>query len=156
MKRVYINEEVCIGCRLCEVYCRLKHSRYDDIIKAHKKEFPRPVSRVRVDENGAISLSVRCQQCTDAACVRACLTGALSRDTLSGIITVDENKCIACGTCVLACPLGVPVIDEDRKKMVKCDLCQDEEIPVCVANCPNEALIYAEVPDAAGAARGRG
>ena len=74
MKRVYINEEVCIGCRLCEVYCRLKHSRYDDIIKAHKKEFPRPVSRVRVDENGAISLSVRCQQCTDAACVRACLT----------------------------------------------------------------------------------
>jgi Fe-S-cluster-containing hydrogenase component 2 len=31
--------------------------------------------------------------------------------------------------------------------MVKCDLCQGEEIPVCVAHCPNEALIYVEVPD---------
>jgi Fe-S-cluster-containing hydrogenase component 2 len=28
--------------------------------------------------------------------------------------------------------------------MVKCDLCQGEEIPACVANCPNEALIYAD------------
>jgi Fe-S-cluster-containing hydrogenase component 2 len=31
--------------------------------------------------------------------------------------------------------------------MVKCDLCQDEEIPVCVANCPNEALVYMEEPE---------
>jgi Fe-S-cluster-containing hydrogenase component 2 len=24
--------------------------------------------------------------------------------------------------------------------VAKCDLCPDRELPVCVANCPNEAL----------------
>lgn len=147
MKRVYVNEDVCIGCRLCEVYCRLKHSKTQDLIKAHKREFPRPLPRLRVDENGVLSLSVRCQHCKDAPCIQACLTGALSRDPVSSLVDVDEERCIGCGTCVIACPLGVPKLDTDRKKMVKCDLCQDEEIPVCVANCPNEALIYAEVED---------
>jgi Fe-S-cluster-containing hydrogenase component 2 len=41
----------------------------------------------------------------------------------------------------------VPRLDKEQKKMVKCDLCQDEKIPVCVANCPNEALVYAEVEE---------
>jgi carbon-monoxide dehydrogenase iron sulfur subunit len=147
MKRVYVNEDVCIGCRLCEVYCRLKHSRTKDLIKAHKQETPKPLPRLRVDESGVLSLSVRCQHCEDAPCIQACLTGALSRDPETSLVTVDEERCIGCGTCVLACPLGVPRLDESRKIMVKCDLCQDEEIPPCVANCPNEALIYAEVED---------
>lgn len=149
MKRVYINQDACIGCRLCETYCRLKHSKYTDLVKAHKREFPRPVSRVRVDENGAVSLSVRCQHCVDAACIRACLTGALYRNEATGTIEVDEERCIGCGTCSLVCPLGVPLVDDTLKKMVKCDLCQDEEVPVCVVNCPNEALVFAELPEEA-------
>jgi len=149
MKQVIIKDQVCIGCRLCEVYCRLKHSRSKDLVKAHKKETPRPVSRLRVDESGIISLSVRCQHCADAPCLRACLTGALSRDPATSLVMVDEDRCIGCGTCSLACPLGVPKLDPARQKMVKCDLCQGEEIPACVANCPNEALIYAEVADEA-------
>jgi carbon-monoxide dehydrogenase iron sulfur subunit len=145
MKKVFINEQVCIGCRLCEVYCRMKHSRTGDLVKAYKRETPRPLPRLRVDESGIVSLSVRCQHCADAPCIQACLTGALSRDPLTSLVNVDEERCIGCGTCALVCPLGVPKIDTAQKKMVKCDLCQDEEIPVCVANCPNEALYYAEV-----------
>jgi carbon-monoxide dehydrogenase iron sulfur subunit len=147
MKQVYLKEQVCIGCHLCEVYCRLKQARSKDLVKAYKKESPRPLPRVRVDENGIVSLSVRCQHCVDAPCIRACLTGALSRDPSTSLVTVDEERCIGCGTCSLVCPLGVPKLDAAQKKMVKCDLCQDEEIPVCVANCPNEALVYADVPD---------
>jgi len=147
MKQVYIKEQVCIGCHLCEVYCRLKQARSKNLVKAYKKESPRPLSRVRVDENGIVSLSVRCQHCVDAPCIRACLTGALYRDPSTSLVAVDEERCIGCGTCSLVCPLGVPKLDAAQKKMVKCDLCQDEEIPVCVANCPNEALVYADVPD---------
>jgi carbon-monoxide dehydrogenase iron sulfur subunit len=145
MKQVYIKEQVCIGCHLCEVYCRLKHSHSGDLVRAFKKETPKPLPRLRVDESGIVSLSVRCQHCSDAPCIRACLTGALSRDPLTSLVNVDEERCIGCGTCALACPLGIPKLDTAQKKMVKCDLCQDEEIPVCVANCPNEALYYAEV-----------
>ncbi|HJX13925.1 MAG TPA: 4Fe-4S dicluster domain-containing protein [Dehalococcoidales bacterium] len=155
MKKVYVNEPACMGCRLCEVYCRLKHSRSRDLVKAFKSEFPAPISRVRVDENGVVSLSVRCQHCADAPCIPACLTGALSRDPATRLVNVDEEKCIACGTCALVCPFGVPRLDTAQKRMVKCDLCQDEQIPVCVANCPNEALVFAEVPDESPTAKTR-
>jgi carbon-monoxide dehydrogenase iron sulfur subunit len=147
MKQIYVNEQACIGCHLCEVYCRLQHARTGDLVKAFKKESPQPLPRLRVDECGIISLSVRCQHCEDAPCVNACITGALSRDPLTSLVNVDEERCIGCGTCALVCPLGVPKLDTAQKKMVKCDLCQEEEIPACVANCPNEALVYVEVSD---------
>lgn len=147
MRRVYVKEEVCIGCHLCEVYCRLQHARSTDLVKAFKRESPRTLPRLRVEERGVVSLSVRCQHCDDAPCIQACLTGAMSRDPVSSLVTVDEERCIGCGTCLLVCPLGVIRLNAEEKKMAKCDLCQGEEIPVCVANCPNEALIYVEVPD---------
>jgi carbon-monoxide dehydrogenase iron sulfur subunit len=147
MKKVFVNEEVCIGCGLCEVYCRLQHSGTKDLVKAYKKESPRALPRVRVEEQGNVAFSVRCQQCDDAPCVQACLTGALSRDTETGAVIVDEEKCVGCWTCILVCPFGAVKQDISRKKTVRCDLCPGEEIPVCVLNCPNEALAYVEVQD---------
>jgi carbon-monoxide dehydrogenase iron sulfur subunit len=146
MRRVYVKEEVCIGCKLCEIYCQLHHADTADLVKAFKRNTP-PLPRLRVDERGVVSLSVRCQQCDDAPCVQACLTGALKRDPESRLVTVDEEKCIGCWTCVLVCPLAAIRQDKEQKKALKCDLCQGEEIPVCVANCPNEALIYVEEPE---------
>ena len=147
MKKVYVNEKVCIGCHLCEVFCQLQHARSGDLVKAFKKESPRAVPRIRVEENGVVALSIRCQHCEDAPCVKACLTGALRRDDETGVVAVDEDRCIGCGTCMLVCPMGVLRLDKDQKKMLKCDLCQGEDIPVCVANCPNEALVYVDVPE---------
>jgi carbon-monoxide dehydrogenase iron sulfur subunit len=144
MKRVYVKEDVCIGCHLCEVYCQRQHAPSKDLVKAFKRQSPRPLPRLRVEENGAISFSVRCQYCDDAPCTQACITGALTRDPATSIVTVDEERCLGCGTCMLVCPLGAIKLDAGRKKMVKCDLCQGEEIPACVANCPNEALVYME------------
>lgn len=145
MKRVYIKEEVCMGCGLCEVYCQLQHSQLKDLVKAFNRETPQPLPRVRVERDGPISLSIRCQQCMDTPCVFACLTGALSRDTLTGIVNIDEEKCVGCGTCTLVCPFGAIKQDNEREKAIKCDFCQGEEIPVCVANCPNEALVLVEI-----------
>jgi len=145
MRKVYVKEEVCIGCRLCEVYCQLKHACSADLVKAFKRESPPPLPRLRVDEKGVVSLSVRCQQCDEAPCIQACLTGALSRDPESRLVRVDEEKCIGCWTCLLVCPLAAIMQDTEQKKALKCDFCQAEEIPVCVANCPNEALVYVEV-----------
>jgi len=147
MKKVYVKEEACIGCHLCEVYCQLQHAQSKDLIKAFKRESPRPLSRLRVEERGPISFSVRCKQCDEAPCVYACLTGALARDPMRGVIIVDEERCIGCWTCMLVCPFGAIRQDTMRGKMLKCDLCADEDIPYCVVNCPNEALVYVDVED---------
>jgi carbon-monoxide dehydrogenase iron sulfur subunit len=142
MKRIYIKEEVCIGCSLCEVYCQMEHSRSKDLIKAFKVETPRPLPRLRVEAKKPVFLSVRCQHCEEPPCVYACLTGALQRETGSGVVTVDEERCVGCWTCILVCPFGAIRADTYRRRIAKCDLCPGEETPVCVTNCPNEALVY--------------
>lgn len=144
MKRVYVKEEVCMGCRLCEVHCRLEHSRSRDIIKAFTRESPRPVSRVRVESRHPVSFSVRCQHCEHPACVYSCLAGAISRDPETGAVVVDEERCAGCWTCLLACPFGAIMRDTARGRTAKCDLCPGADTPACVANCPNEALSYEE------------
>jgi carbon-monoxide dehydrogenase iron sulfur subunit len=62
-------------------------------------------------------------------------------DQANGIVTVDSEKCISCWTCIIACPYGALTRDASSKAVAKCDLCPGRDIPVCVANCPNEALV---------------
>ena len=147
MKRVYINEQACIGCGLCDVYCRVAHSDSKDLIKTFRKGLPKPIPRLSIESNGPTSFSVRCQHCDDAPCVYSCLTGALSRNPDSSIVTVDEERCVGCWTCVLACPLGAIKQDINQHRITKCDLCPMEETPACVCNCPNEALFCEDIQD---------
>ncbi len=141
MRRIYVREEVCIGCGLCRVYCQTEHSRSKDIIKAFKRESPRPLPRIRVERNGETCFSIQCRHCDDPVCVYSCLTGAMSKDPANGTVTIDADKCMGCWTCILVCPYGALTRDVNRKVVAKCDLCPDHEVPVCVANCPNEALV---------------
>jgi carbon-monoxide dehydrogenase iron sulfur subunit len=147
LKKVYVKEEFCMGCRLCEVYCAFKYTQARGLIKAYRCQVPRPKPRLRLEEKGHISFSVRCQHCDQAACAYACPTGALACSADAGLIAVDEEKCIGCWTCILACPFGAIKQDVKRKKILKCDLCQKEDVPVCVASCPNEALVYVDIPE---------
>jgi len=145
VKRIYVNEEYCIACRLCEIHCLTQHSRSRKIIKAFKEEDPRATARLLIEEEGPLSFAMPCRHCIEPVCAEACLTGAMHRNEDTGAILCDEDKCVGCWTCVMVCPFGVikrNVIG--RKAVSKCDLCYDKETPVCVANCPNEALVYEE------------
>ena len=140
MKRIYIRERVCIGCGLCQVACQVEHSQSKDIIKAFLKEFPQPLPRIRVETRGDISFAIQCRQCSEPWCVYSCLTGAMRKDPISGMVTVEAERCIGCWTCIVACPYGALTRDMSSKTVAKCDLCPGRDIPVCVVNCPNEAL----------------
>jgi len=144
VKRIYINEVACMGCGLCRIYCQIEHSNSKDIIKAFKKESPRPPSRVRVERNGEVCFSVQCRHCSEPWCVYPCLTGAMQKDPLSGVVSVDPEKCVGCWTCTVACPNGALVKDPNNKIVAECDFCAGQDKPVCVANCPNEALVLCE------------
>lgn len=143
MKRVYVKEEFCVGCGLCQVYCLTQHSESKDIIKAHKKEDPKPVSRIYKEEEEDFDFAVQCRHCDEAPCIQGCITGAMYRDEETGAVVRDEDKCVGCWTCVMVCPIGAVKRGIEGKKIaLKCDLCEGEETPVCVENCPNEALEY--------------
>jgi len=90
MKKIIIHEEHCIGCRLCEIQCLVKHSSSGKIIKAFREEYPRPISRVHVEEEGYLSFALQCRHCEDATCIENCMTGAMHRDEKSGAVICDE------------------------------------------------------------------
>jgi carbon-monoxide dehydrogenase iron sulfur subunit len=148
MKRIYVNEEYCIGCRLCEIHCQVQHSQSKKIIKAFREEDPKAMARLVVEEEGPLSFAMQCRHCEDARCLEACITGAMHRDEETGAVLCDEDKCVGCWMCVMVCPYGaIQRSLVGSKAASKCDLCIGEEIPVCVAHCPNEALIFVDEPE---------
>lgn len=147
MKRIYAKEEYCLGCRLCEIHCMVNHSKSGKIIKAYRTEREEIMPGIRVEESGSLSFALQCRHCDDAPCLEACITGAMHRDPGTGAVICDEERCVGCWSCVMICPVGAVRCGKTGKAASKCDLCMGGKTPVCVLNCPNEALIYEERAD---------
>lgn len=137
--RVICIPEYCLGCGLCEVYCAAQHDGYrGNVIKAYKKG--KPINRSRLVLSHPLSWLNTCMNCDDTPCVNACISGAMKVDD-EGQVYVDEDRCVACYTCVMVCPTGHLRPHPYKNTVIKCDLCRGEaDIPACVAHCPNEAL----------------
>lgn len=140
MKRVYVNEEWCLGCHLCEYNCAFANSGETYMPKALKDKKINP--RIQVEEGDRVNFAVSCRHCEDPICVKSCITGALSID--NGVICVDTDKCVGCYTCVLVCPYGCVMPAEDGHVIQKCELCTKNACgePACVTGCPNQAIVY--------------
>lgn len=145
MKKVYVNEERCLGCHLCEFYCAFANSGETDMAKAFKLG-RESAPRIRIEESDNINFAVQCRHCPDAICVKSCIAGALSKK--DGVVEIDRSKCVGCYTCVLTCPYGciVPDVKNDGKTVTKCELCLKNSCgePACVKGCPNRAIVYEE------------
>lgn len=107
-----------------------------DCINACKKEHG--VSRAKKSS----TIPVFCLQChpDKAPCARICPTGAIKEK--NGSLMVDDNSCILCRLCLIACPVGMVVVDDEKKSMQKCTLCMDSDciIPACVDACKDNVL----------------
>ncbi len=150
MKRIYAIEKWCIDCKRCEIACRSYHSRTKDPVLSWRLENNEPKNRVRVEGNLHLSLPINCRHCKHPLCVEGCISGAMQKDPVTGVVTSDPNRCVGCRTCVSMCPYGCVRVEEigGRELAVKCDLCGEElgqvGKPNCVAACPNRALIFVE------------
>ena len=149
MKIIYIEPEKCLGCNSCELACALIHSKSRELEKAIMEK-PRPVNRVRVICDTGISMPLQCRHCTDAPCVKVCPSNALSKME-NGIVLINNELCIGCKFCVIACPFGSIKSDKEGKAVVKCDLCferiESGEDPACVTACATNALKYIDADD---------
>ena len=102
MKRIFVNEKWCLGCHLCEYYCAFANTNENDMALALKDIKINP--KIKLEEGKGICFAVSCRHCTDPACVKGCITGAISKK--DGVITIQHDKCVGCYTCVLCCPYG--------------------------------------------------
>lgn len=131
-KVVSVNPERCTACRICEIACSFHH--HGEINPAK--------SRIRVNlfhEDFFFYPSV-CNQCDDAWCVNICPNYALKKDHETGVVTVDETRCVGCRMCIQACPFGAMGYDSEKHIAEKCDLCGGD--PECVKNCFYGALEF--------------
>jgi Fe-S-cluster-containing dehydrogenase component len=99
-----------------------------------------------------------CMQCENPPCTWVCPVSATYR-TEDGIVLVDENRCIGCGYCIVACPYGaryiVPAGDTTPKGVAgvvdKCTFCYHRItrglLPACAEVCPVNARIFGDRRD---------
>jgi len=176
----------CIGCRACQVACKQWNDREGEeteleaqlgfqnpatlsaktytLIAFHELDNPQKPGGL-----DSAFVMQRCLHCLEPACVSACPTTALYRQS-DGPVSYDVDKCIGCRYCLLACPWDVPTAEwnSHAPKISKCTHCADradqpvpiafngsplshdagnrfaESIatPACVKACPADALRY--------------
>lgn len=137
--KIYCDIAKCIGCKSCEIACAVEHSKGKNIFDAII-ESPLPKKRAKTENVGDKIISLHCQHCEDAPCIKACMSGALSKDEKTGATLHDNKRCVGCWMCVMVCPFGAIVRDIENHIAVKCDLCPDREDFACVSACPTGAL----------------
>jgi anaerobic carbon-monoxide dehydrogenase iron sulfur subunit len=142
MKEIFVRLDRCQGCKSCEMACAVQHSASKSLYGA-VSEKPGPVRRLYVEMAEGLKVPLLCRHCEDAPCVAVCRTGAMSQDPITGIVDRDAARCVGCWMCAMICPYGVIGQGAERRVAVKCDRCQDLDVPACVDACPAGALVYA-------------
>lgn len=144
MPEIMIHLERCNGCLTCTLACAAAHSSSGSITGAMAEGTP---ARLQVLTAGRRPVPMMCRHCEEPACVEACMTGAMQKDPLTGIVTNEGHAqtCVGCWMCVMACPYGAVTQHPDQKTALKCDRCSGRVVPACVEACPNGALEFVEV-----------
>jgi len=142
---IVVKVERCLGCKSCELACAVEHSRSKNLQEA-MTENPSPVARLKVARGTSYSIPLQCLQCEDAPCIQICPSKALRRPDPNSPIGIDQELCIGCKCCLLACPFGVIRLDRQGRSIIKCDQCLERvgrgERPACVLACPTGALEF--------------
>ncbi len=148
MKRIFIDPAKCDGCKNCSLACMESH-RQDGGTGLYTLDLTDPAnqSRNRIISDGKGGYSpIFCRHCDSPDCANTCMSGALEKNQETGLVTYDKDKCAACFMCVMSCRYGVPAVDPERTRIIKCDFCAHlEEGPACVRACPKKAIEVREV-----------
>ncbi len=163
-----VDTRRCAGCYACVVACQLWNNQRPGAAWSHVER------REWTDEEGESRrayLPHACMHCADAPCEAVCPTGATyTRD--DGIVAINYEACIGCGSCATACPYEARVaaandawwfgaeepapyesegVVRDAPVMEKCIFCYPRleagMQPACVVNCPGKARVFGDLED---------
>jgi formate dehydrogenase iron-sulfur subunit len=138
--RFHFNVNKCIGCRSCEIACNEQNGNPADILWRRIGE----IEGGTYPDTQRHYLSMGCNHCLDAECIKGCPVDAYTKDPVTGIVLHSADACIGCQYCVWNCPYSVPQFNADRGVVGKCDMCHgrltDGLEPACVNACPESAI----------------
>ena len=162
-----IDLKRCTGCQSCTIACKAENGTPPGVFW----------TRVLEKEEGVfpfaykVFMPARCNHCGDPPCVPVCPTGATYKREKDNLVMIDQDQCIGCGSCVVACPYDArslpmsgrgyyaektpyeQVMYEKWQKgtVQKCTLCVhriDKGLkPACVETCPTKALVFGNLND---------
>jgi len=174
-KAMLFDSSKCIACRACQSACKqwwelpgektINKGTYENPTILSSKTWNRILFNEIVEDGQVKWLFTRraCMHCTNAVCVWVCPTYARQYDE-KGYVSIDVERCIACGRCIEFCPFRLPKLGENdvsprvtiqygapRPVAYKCKFCEDrvEEnmSPSCVKTCPTGALQFGDRAD---------
>lgn len=138
--RFHFDMTRCIGCRSCEVACNEQNGNPANI---HWRRVGELEGGVYPDTQRTY-LSMGCNHCLSAECLKGCPVDAYHKDPLTGVVMHSADACIGCQYCVWNCPYSVPQFNPERGVVGKCDMCHGRLIdalePACVTACPENAI----------------
>ena len=151
----HIDSAKCTGCKTCQLACKDYKNLAADVNFRRVYEY---TGGTWQESGGAwrnnvfsYYLSISCNHCEDPACTRVCPTGAMHKRESDGLVAVNEDICIGCKSCQMACPYGAPQFDPRKGNMTKCNGCYERLAeglqPVCVEACPLRALEFGPIDE---------
>lgn len=139
-RKIFYRPERCMFCFSCVLACQLHCLGVSEVRRIPREQ--RPIQRILVEISHGTPWASKCQHCISAPCVEACISGSLvHRDGQPGVVHHQET-CVGCGSCLLVCPFSALTYDDKDQKMIKCNLCSEQEVPPCVTACQSKALVY--------------
>ncbi|EIW8549773.1 dimethylsulfoxide reductase subunit B [Klebsiella pneumoniae] len=150
----FIDSARCTGCKTCELACKDYKNLTPEVSFRRIYEY---AGGDWQEDNGvwqqnvfAYYLSIACNHCEDPACTKVCPSGAMHKRE-DGFVVVNEEVCIGCRYCHMACPYGAPQYNADKGHMTKCDGCHERvaegKKPICVESCPLRALDFGPIAE---------
>ena len=164
----------CFGCQTCAAACKVANNLPIELVYNRVSTVGGTSTDTASGTFPNCSLSflpVQCQHCEKPACLAVCPTGATTKDEETGIVSVDDELCIGCESCIKACPyegvrtlvgeapeyyLDVVVGEYDAPThksgtVEKCTFCKNlidrGEDPACMQLCPGRARFWGDLDD---------
>jgi anaerobic dimethyl sulfoxide reductase subunit B (iron-sulfur subunit) len=154
----YFDSDKCTGCKTCQVACKETYGLPADTL--WRKVLNYQGGSWKLDDATGIYepegifgyfISMACNHCIAPACLASCPVAAIEKDVDTGIVSINEELCIGCGSCLTACPYNAPSLWEARGIYTKCDMCSaliaEGDMPLCVSGCTMRALDFGDLTE---------
>ena len=127
MRRIMIDASKCDGCKNCTIACMQAHRETPGTVYDLDLTDIRNESRNHIEKlpDGTYR-PIFCRHCDQPECVMSCMSGALTKDPKTGIVSYDETKCGSCFMCVMNCPFGVHPYQSRKVRLLPAGRCRTQ------------------------------